>query len=560
MKRQSEKPALELIEEATHLLRAAPGVALCFYYLGSLPFVLGVLYFWSDMSRSAFAEQRLPGASLALALGFVWMKTWQAVFAHRLLAHLCGEAGGRLTFANWLRTALDQAILQPLGLVVLPVAFVLTAPFPWIYAFHQNLTALGVSEEHSVGTLFRKSWRQSRLWTSQNFSMLMVMQFFALFVLLNVFVALVAVPFLIDRFLGIPTIFTQTQWAVFNSTFLAAVVGLTYLCLDPLLKAIYVLRCFYGEGLRSGADLKAELHKWRTVNQAAAAVLLACAALLSLPQVSAAAAEAEADPASGIQHAASSIQPQKPSIASPDLDHSIDRTLTHREFTWRLPREAAQTEAEEKGIIAGLLEGIVENLKKAAETLGIWIGDVIRWIRKFFRWKVNPNPTPGDWTEPIRALLVVLIVAMLAVAGWCLYRVWRQRNRRAAQDLAAEPITPVPDLANENVGAEQLPEDGWLKLARELWERGELRLALRALYLSSLAHLAGRSLITLARFKSNLDYERELGRRAHALPDLLDCFRQNIFDFDRVWYGRHEVSGALLDQFAHNVERIKACE
>ena len=98
-----------------------------------------------------------------------------------------------------------------------------------------------------------------------------------------------------------------------------------------------------------------------------------------------------------------------------------------------------------------------------------------------------------------------------------------------------------------------------MKLARELAGRGELRLALRALYLSSLAHLAARSLVSIARFKSNQDYRRELGRRGHSLPELRGLFGESVEVFDRVWYGVHEVSADTLDHFAANVERIKAC-
>jgi hypothetical protein len=56
----------------------------------------------------------------------------------------------------------------------------------------------------------------------------------------------------------------------------------------------------------------------------------------------------------------------------------------------------------------------------------------------------------------------------------------------------------------------------WTRLGREFRQRGELRLALRAFYLASLSHLAAKGLVTVARFKSNRDYERELRRRGHA--------------------------------------------
>src|SRR6516164_4848417 len=53
-RRQQGKVSLELFEEAFHLVRSAPSVALASYYLGTLPFVLGLLWFWTDMSRSPF--------------------------------------------------------------------------------------------------------------------------------------------------------------------------------------------------------------------------------------------------------------------------------------------------------------------------------------------------------------------------------------------------------------------------------------------------------------------------------------------------------------------------
>ena len=82
---------------------------------------------------------------------------------------------------------------------------------------------------------------------------------------------------------------------------------------------------------------------------------------------------------------------------------------------------------------------------------------------------------------------------------------------------------------------------------------------MRAYYLASLAHLAERNLITIARHKSNRDYERELRRRAHTAPAVLPLFSENVSTFDRVWYGLHEVTRELLEAFASNVTRIKTC-
>ena len=57
---------VELLEEAVHLVRLAPAGSLSAYYVGSLPFVLALLYFWADMSRSAFAGERLAAGAMGL--------------------------------------------------------------------------------------------------------------------------------------------------------------------------------------------------------------------------------------------------------------------------------------------------------------------------------------------------------------------------------------------------------------------------------------------------------------------------------------------------------------
>src|SRR5580698_1790070 len=96
-KRRQGKSAFDLIEEATHLLRTAPAATLAVYFLGAIPFVLALLFFWADMSRSPLASQHVAGASLGMAVMFCWMKFWQAVFARRVRAQAAGEPFAPLT-------------------------------------------------------------------------------------------------------------------------------------------------------------------------------------------------------------------------------------------------------------------------------------------------------------------------------------------------------------------------------------------------------------------------------------------------------------------------------
>jgi hypothetical protein len=151
--------------------------------------------------------------------------------------------------------------------------------------------------------------------------------------------------------------------------------------------------------------------------------------------------------------------------------------------------------------------------------------------------------------------LLTLAGAALVMLG---VRLWRQGGKRR-ELVVAEVVSARPDLNDENVTAAQLPEDEWLKLARELLDQGDLRLALRALYLATLAHLASREIVSIARFKSNHDYENEVNRRARGLPELREAFAANVHSFDRTWYGLYEVTSDALAQFQSNFERIRAC-
>src|SRR5579862_7045453 len=100
---QHEPAALDIVEEATHLLRKAPNEVFASYFVGAIPFALGFLYFWADMSRSNGAQEHHAEAALALALLFCWMKLWQSVFAVQMLALLQARELPKWTLRNLAR-------------------------------------------------------------------------------------------------------------------------------------------------------------------------------------------------------------------------------------------------------------------------------------------------------------------------------------------------------------------------------------------------------------------------------------------------------------------------
>jgi hypothetical protein len=375
---------------------------------------------------------------------------------------------------------------------------------------------------------------------------------FAFFVFINWCVVGFTIPALLKTLFGVESIFTRGNLSLLNTTFFAINFWLTYLCVDPILKAVYVLRCFYGESQKSGEDLKATIREYAREAEdevvslqtgdksharvSSATTLLVAAIILLLPNTG---KTAQVDENSGQTATESSAAPQ-------ELDKELKEVLRQRKYTWRMPRQNVKEAETENALMARVREWLRERRDA-----------FIEWLRKIFgrRGRTRQGSHGGvDWIIVIHLLLYTLVAVTIGALLWLLYQVLKTRRNTVV--VTAEPIQPTPDVADESVGAERLPEDGWMQLGRELLARGDLRLAMRAFYLASLAHLAAKNLVTLAKFKSNLDYERELHRRGHALPELPPLFSENVSVFDRVWYGMHEVTEELVNRFILRVERL----
>ena len=543
--------ALDLLEEAVHLLRTAPPRVLLAYYTGAIPFTLGLLFFWADMSCGAYAARRCPADALGLAGLFVWLKCWQAVFTSALRARLAAAPAPAWDRSCWLRLVLVQGILQPSRLFILPLAACATIPFAWVLAFYENLTVLGDGTDVGVRAVARRAAAQARLWPRQNHLLVALLALVAAVLWLNALVALLTAPQLGKLLLGVESAFSRAGLGVvLNTTFLAATLAVAWLALDPLLKAVYTLRCFHGEARTDGADLLAELARVRAAGNLPA---LAALLLLTCLPLSARAAATNAP-----THAAPTSL-----VAPAQIEDAVKQTLLQDKYAWRLPREQSpDDDSPTKAWLRTFFASI-------GHTLTGWVHSVLHWIREFLDWfdrhfvpKARPAGDEGaghlDWTVLLRGFAYALLAAAAAALVWLFARLWRQGWQRS-RVVRAEVVPARPDLHDENVTAAQLPEDEWLKLAGELLNGGDRRLALRAFYLATLAHLAARDLVSLARFKSNHDYEQEVNRRARGSPDLRAAFAANVGAFERAWYGLYEVGADVLAQFQANFQRIRSC-
>ncbi len=534
-----EPDALDLLEEAAHLLRRLPARAGAAYLVGTVPFVLGVLFFVAWMSRGADAGRSLAAAALGLAVLHPWMKCWQAVAAEEALAVLEHREPLRPGATAWPGIAAEQLRFHTVGLAACLPALIATLPFAWVFAYFQGATVLGVSKK---GMLHSACLAHARAWPRQNHFILALLGLMGPVVLLNVAAAIYAVPFLLRTLFGMGTIFATGGWNPFNTTFLAAACGVAFLVVDPFVKAVYAVRCHRCAALRTGADLLARVRTGGA--RAGAAVSLACALLLV-----AATPPAAADDGAPVAPA--------PALTAGEVDAALERVLARPEFAWRLP-PAPLDAAVERGALASLVDSIVKWTSRMVRALGRLIEEV------FDALSGDDGPVVTDRSGSasleglvglLRTLLPVLGLALLGAVAWFGWRWWA--GMRAAPAPTAPPIT-TPVLEREDVTADVLPEDGWMRLAAELRARGEARGALRALFLGSLAALAARGALVLARHKSNRDYERELARRGGlAQAGIPEVFAENRRAFERAWYGRHAVGTAEVERFEANVRRIR---
>jgi len=324
---------------------------------------------------------------------------------------------------------------------------------------------------------------------------------------------------------------------VINTTFCVVTIGISYLCMNPLVKTVYALRCFYGAALKSGDDLKTEL-KGLMPGRTGVAIGLFVVALFAGSPIPSIAIETH--------------------FASPEaLDRSIDEVMERREFTWRMPRELiAEDEKTPKGPIASVVAWIIDKLGKGIKA-------VINWVDKLMDWLIGLLPT-GDrrtassnanWITSVRVAVFVLLIGILCALVYILWRSWMRRQNAQAEIVAAA-VESTPNLENDDTAADDLPVNRWLELARELTEKGSWRLAIRAFYLATLANLAENELITIEKFKSNREYENELHRRAHQKEALLKAFSKSREVFERVWYGMYEINRPDLDHYAAIQKRM----
>ena len=517
----AQHSAVDLIEEAVHLLRSAPLRFFTPYLVGMVPFALGLLWFTAEMSWSTFAGERLVDDSLAAALLFVWKQVWEAVFCVAIHERLTGSSAP-WTRNRVLRMVTLQAAVQPWSLVAVPIAALALVPLAWTLAFFRNVSLYaGFGSIRALGQAREQAGRSIRAnWIMQAFLSLL-----GLLLLANYFAALTLIPQLGKSIFGLDNALTRYPTWLLNSTGFVAVGILVYVTLDPIFSAVYVLRCFYGQSVHTGEDLRARFR--RVAAQAVIALVLLLSPLQAQPPATATVVDAK------------------------QLDRSIATVVRRREYTWRMPK------TEDPAKRTGLASWIDNVLAR--------IGEYWDWFKEGMRKAFSsdnpeiPSEKSKDrsvWDFALQYSLWVLGALFAVGAALLLYR---HRNARKQSTVTAATVAAVVvDLRDESLTADKLPESSWLSLAQEWIDKGDLRLALRAMHLAGLSYLNGRSLVTIQRWKSGMDYSAEISRRTRMSPAIASVFGRNVGIFEAGWYGHHEVNRGVLDELSRGLDELRS--
>ncbi len=557
------------------------------------------------MSHSAFAANHAVWTSFVLAILFCWMKGWQAIYGQRLYAVRQGIEQQSVSFSEFLRICCRQMATQPWGIFLFLLCFpLMMLPFPWVNAYFQNHTVMGAQlkgrelQKSSLELAKKEKWQNYVLiWILSpwclfqvlflSFGLAALLSHFSgalglnletlgdipwffigiliiifgiwpacplgLIVAANILLLLMAVPYLLNTLFGIETVMLRSGYFwIANTTTLVTVSSGVYLLLDPLLKSAYSLRCFYGRSLQSGTDLLADL---RPYAKKVILLLFVVAGIIASPP-------AMAEPGA-----------EAPFILTEqELDQAIQEVLQQPHFAWRLPKDHLQEIAPD--ISLGILGRFFAPVGRFFADIGTWLGQISKgarfwlseqikfmfdWIEKLFGGdRERKDPESFDFADISKTLVIFLLVGVLLLLLLFLFKTFRRQ--RPVMEIIAEPLqTTIPDLNSEDTTADQLPEEQWLTLANEMLEKKEFRLALRALYLSTLAFLESQRLIVLKPFKSNRDYLLEIGRSSHATGELLPPFAENIKLFERSWYGNHQPGNAGMTRFQENSVLMRSC-
>jgi hypothetical protein len=546
--RQNRLNALEALECGFALFKSTFAWEAWRYYSGAAPLVLCFIPMWVVNGQIRLSDGALL-AEAALLAGAYLLRAWSvASYMQRVRERAFGvprpaPEGASAQLAAIGRLLAWKIVLSSAALVGLTTI----AGATWCYSACQ-FASLEAREDGSKRQTIGGCLALASQWFGGGLLLFLMLFPLWIAVWLNGLIVALLVPQLLHSIFGVNTLLS-TPMGMFalsrSSAFWLSLFAGAWLALDPIVKCSFVVVYQHLQSRREGDDLRGLLASLPREQQkkaqmiastaaggrAAIGALVVLAAILAGTSPMARAAQAALTRSSTETPAetARGAQIQK-------LRRALDEESRRAIYRWHDAEHPSPPTWFDK-----LLDKIQYQSTRAWNAFR-------NFLRKLWPRGLNLSPgkdKKGPWKLKDLRLWLALIAILTIGAGVVLF--WLRRRREAAAQLSIPMATaPLPDLS-DGAAASERSEDEWFALADRLEREGELRLALRSVYLGLLAGLAQREWLTIRRDRTNRDYLNEFTRRWRRRPqaaleqriEIPEKLRGSLRQFDRVWYGSH---------------------
>ena len=548
--RENRLNALEALERGFALFKSTFAWEAWRYYSGATPLVLCFIPMWVVNGQIRLSDGALL-AEAALLTGAYILRAWSvASYMQRVRERAFGvprpaPEGASAQLGAIGRLLAWKIVLSSAALVGLTTI----AGATWCYSACQ-FTSLEAREDgakrHSLGGCIALSSQ----WFGDGLLLLLMMLPLWIAVWLNGLIVALLVPQLLHSIFGVNTLLSTPMgmFALFRSSaFWLSLIGGAWLALDPIVKCSFVVVYQHLQSRREGDDLRGLLaslprehqKKAQMIASTAAGGRVATGALVVLAAVLAGASHtvtAGATQASLTRSSTETLGASAREARIQKLRQALDAESERAIYRWHDAEHPSPPTWFDK-----LLIKIGHSIEHAWNAF--W-----NFLRKLWPRRLSlslGNEKRGWQLKDLRLWLALIAIFTLAV-GALLF--WLRRRREAGKLSVLVATAPMPDLSG--AAASERSEDEWFALAERLEGEGDLRLALRAVYLGLLAGLAQREWLTIRRDRTNREYIDEFTRRWRRRPqaaiearvEIPEKLRSSLRLFDRVWYGSHALT------------------
>jgi hypothetical protein len=548
--RQNRLNALEALERGFALFRSTFAREGWRYYIGAAPLVFCFIPVWVVNGQIRISDGALLAEALLLT-GAYLLRVWMVgSYVQRVRECAYGVPGARLAGKGAQLAAMGRLIARKITLSASALATLPTiAGASWFYSACQ-FASLEAQEDGAE----RNSTDGCLALASQWFgggSLLFVMLFpLWAAVWLNGLILAILLPKLLHSIFGMNTLLSTSMGMLAllrSSVFWLSLFGGAWLALDPIVKCTFVIVYQHLRSRREGDDLlglmatlpREQQKKARMIASSASRggmVTGASIALVAILAIASQAAAAAPTQAPLTRSGAEAVGNSAPEARIQNLRQALDTESQRPIYRWHDAEHPSPPSWFDK-----LLSWIGSKVDRAWNA--IW-----NFLRKLWPRGLNPSTgeeRPGWKLKDLRLWLALIAIFTVGVGVLLL---WLRRVRTAEKVSVPMATGPVLDLSN--AAASERSEDEWFALAERLEAEGDLRQALRAVYLGLLAGLAQRQWLTIRRDRTNREYLEEFTRRWRRRPqaaiearlEIPEKLRGSLRQFDRVWYGAHSLT------------------